>query len=331
MEIYLMWIVAFILTMILTIIFTVLFSKIKGNLYEDIRGGIPRGVGIAPFIVMLLFFPEPYNYLIAIIGITAFIDDIIGRRRLGSYMEVGQFFRGIGILIVIIYGFYIMGPVAILVALMVQILNIADMQPGTACVTVIIMSVVSFTALVLMQSPAYYLPVLLLFICLGYISQDYSGYIMMGEIGNHSFGVALGICLALVASTFTKMFVPTAFYPIEFIVMLILFLITAIIIAKLREETLTYYLENYLHIQNPTFGDFVMDVLTGGGLGDLIRRLVLGTEHYNVENSFLISLGVRRLLYNPIKYKKTNKKESLNKKERHDEEEGFVHDDNELL
>ena len=59
MKIYLMWIIAFLLTLVLTIVFTVLFSKIKGNLFEDIRGGIPRGVGIAPFIVMVLLFPAP--------------------------------------------------------------------------------------------------------------------------------------------------------------------------------------------------------------------------------------------------------------------------------
>lgn len=323
MEIYQMWIVAFILTLILTIIFTVLFSKIKGNLFEDIRGGIPRGVGIAPFIVMVLFFPKPFNYLIAVIGIAGFIDDVIGRKRLGSYMEVGQFFRGIGIIIVMILGYTIMGPVSILVALMVQILNIADMQPGTACMTVIIMSVTSFTLLTLMHSPSYYIPVLLLAICLGYVSQDYSGYIMMGEIGNHSFGVALGICLAIVSASFTKIVAPTAFYSVEFIVMLVLFLITAIIIAKLREETLEYYLETYLHIENPTFGDYLMDVLTGGGLGDLCRRLLLEDKQYTIKNSFLISLGVRRLVYNPIRTKKKTKKETLNKKTSSDEE-GFI-------
>ncbi|OED30510.1 cell wall biosynthesis protein [Methanosphaera sp. WGK6] len=324
MEIYQMWIVAFFLTLILTIIFTVLFSKIKGNLFENIRGGIPRGVGIAPFLVMVLFFPEPYNYLIAIIGIMAFIDDLIGRKRLGSYMEIGQFFRGIGILVVMIYGYLIMGPVAILVALMVQILNIADMQPGTACFTVIIMSVVSFTILTLFHSSSYYIPILLLLICLGYISQDYSGYIMMGEIGNHSFGVALGICFALVSATITKTIAPTVFYPVEFIIMLILFLITAIIIAKLREETLRYYLTYYLHIDTPTFGDFVMDVLTGGGLGDLFRRLILENEHPTIKNSLLIKLGGRRLVYNPFKSKKS-KKDILNKKiSLAEDEEGFI-------
>jgi hypothetical protein len=231
MEIYLLWIIGLILTLILTTIFTVLFTKIRGNLFEDIRGGIPRGVGIAPFIVMVLLFPKPYNILIAIIGITAFIDDIIGRRKLTSYLEVGQLFRGIGIIIVMIWGYYILGPIAILVALMVQIFNIADMEPGVACIAVLIMSAVSFTILVLTHSSSYYLPVLLFVICLGYISQDYSGYIMMGEIGNHSFGVALGICFALVSAALAKAVSPVMFYPVEFIIMLILFLVTAILIA----------------------------------------------------------------------------------------------------
>ena len=303
-----MWIAAFVLTLILTIIFTVIFTKVKGNLYEDIRGGIPRGVGIAPFLVMLLFFPQPYNYLIAIIGVTAFIDDILGRRSLNSYIEVGQFFRGIGILIVMIVGYNIMGPIAILVALMVQILNIADMQPGTACITVIVMSVVSFAILSLLHSPVFYIPVLLVAITLGYMSLDYSGYIMMGEIGNHSFGIALGICLALVSAALTKALTPNLFYPVEFIIMLILFLITALIIAYLRRETLNYYLSTYLDIENPTYGDYVMDVLTGGGLGDLLRKLFLGDAQINVKNSFLKSVGARRLLYNPVKIRRNAKK-----------------------
>ena len=68
MEIYMLWIIGLILTLILTTIFTVLFTKIKGNLFEDIRGGIPKGVGIAPFIVMVLLFPKPYNILILVVG-----------------------------------------------------------------------------------------------------------------------------------------------------------------------------------------------------------------------------------------------------------------------
>lgn len=300
MEVYLLWIIGLILTLILTTIFTVLFTKIKGNLFEDIRGGIPKGVGIAPFIVMVLLFPMPYNLLIAVIGITAFIDDIIGRKKITSYLEVGQLFRGLGLIIVMLWGYYIMGPVAILVALMIQIFNIADMQPGTACLVVLIMSAISFTILVLLHSSSYYIPVLLFVICLGYISQDYSGYIMMGEIGNHSFGVAVGICLALVSAALAKVTAPASFYLVEFIIMLILFLITAVIIAYLRKDTLRYYLTRYLHIENPTMGDFVIDVLTGGGLGDLVRKLLLEDDIIEIKNKVLISLGARRLVHNPI-------------------------------
>ena len=42
-----------------------------------------------------------------------------------------------------------------------------------------------------------------------------------------------------------------------------------------------------------------MDVLTGGGLGDLCRKLILKDAQHKVRNSTLIALGFRRLLYNP--------------------------------
>ena len=54
-----------------------------------------------------------------------------------------------------------------------------------------------------------------------------------------------------------------------------------------------------LRILNPTFGDYIMDVLTGGGLGDLLRKWIFGEKQYDVENEVLISLGFRRLLFNP--------------------------------
>ncbi|MDO5851166.1 MAG: cell wall biosynthesis protein [Methanobacteriaceae archaeon] len=301
MEIYVTWILALILTLILTIFFTVLFTKIKGNLFEDVRGGIPRAIGIAPFIAMVIFFPKPFSYLIGLMGILAFIDDLLGRKKIGSLpIDVGQLLRGIGIIAVMVLGYYCMGPIAILVALMVQIMNIADMQPGTVCTTVFIMSIISFAILTLLGSPLYYLPILLIFICLGYASQDYSGYIMMGEVGNHSFGIALGIILAIVSAVITKGITTTMFYPVEFIVMIILFLITTIIIAYLRKRTLKNYLEQYLNIQNPVFGDYVMDVLTGGGLGDLFRKIIFQNKQYRTNNDILILLGARRFLFNPF-------------------------------
>ena len=42
-----------------------------------------------------------------------------------------------------------------------------------------------------------------------------------------------------------------------------------------------------------------MDVLTGGGLGDLLRRLILKKRVITIKNRFLILIGFRRLVYNP--------------------------------
>ena len=54
-----------------------------------------------------------------------------------------------------------------------------------------------------------------------------------------------------------------------------------------------------LRLLDPTFGDYFMDVLTGGGLGDLFRKWILEDKQPIVTNPILISLGFRRLLYNP--------------------------------
>ena len=45
-----------------------------------------------------------------------------------------------------------------------------------------------------------------------------------------------------------------------------------------------------------------MDVLTGGGLGDLFRKWIFKNKKYTVESPLLISLGFRRLLYNPYAF-----------------------------
>ncbi|MEE1156849.1 MAG: cell wall biosynthesis protein, partial [Methanobrevibacter sp.] len=70
-----------------------------GNLYPNVRGGIPRGVGIIPCIILSFYFLPGYNDLVLIIGIFAFIDDIFGRRKF-SFMniEIGQFSRGVGMI-----------------------------------------------------------------------------------------------------------------------------------------------------------------------------------------------------------------------------------------
>ena len=151
-------------------------------------------------------------------------------------MELGQFSRGIGMLLVMIIGYYYFGPVAILIALMIQPLNIADMQPGAACSTVIMMSSILGLLFYLTTGNPYSSALISLAACLGYAPLDYKGKIMMGEVGNHSFGVSLGIVYALLG--FNIVNYHNWGSPGVFIVVLILLLITSILIAFIRRVNL---------------------------------------------------------------------------------------------
>ncbi len=283
---------------VLTIIFTELFTRFGRNLYTNVRGGTPRAVGIAPFLILILFFPAPGNYLIALIGIFAFFDDLMGRRRIkGLKIEFGQVSRGIGMLMVMIVGYFFFGPVAIIIALMIQPLNIADMQPGSACSTVILMSLVVIFGIFALTSSTYYPVLILMAACIGYAPLDYKGKIMMGEIGNHSFAIGLGVLFTLLGSIMGNL-TGSGIYG-GFIFTLILLLITTLLIAFIRRKNLKKFLEENLQITGPSFGDYFMDVLTGGGLGDLLRRFLLGKRSINIKNRLLIFLGFRRLVYNP--------------------------------
>ena len=279
-------------TAVLDIIFRFLGKRgYLGNLFPNVRGGIPRGIGIVPFIILALFFLPGYNSLILIIGVCAFIDDIMGRKKSPLGMEWGQLSRGIGIILVIIAGFIEgLGVSSIFIALMVQPLNISDMQPGSTCIVTIIMSVLTIIIMLLIGSPevaelpAIYTPVLLLVVCLGYCPLDFSGKIMLGEVGNHVFGVALGVSFYLAGGLVALIF---------------LFLVTTALIAFVRRNNLKVFFRQNLKLFDPTFGDYFMDVLTGGGLGDLLRRWILRDKQYTVTDPFLIKLGFRRLLFNP--------------------------------
>ena len=224
-------------------------------------------------------------------GLCALVDDVIGRRRIANLpIEIGQLARGIGMLCVIGLGYPLMGISSILVALMIQPMNIADMQPGSAVSVVIVMSFFTILATLIIgvapvaQIPAYYVPLLTLVTCIAYAPLDYSGKIMLGEVGNHTFAIALGIGFYILGG---------------FVGTLILFIVTTALIAYIRRRNLSRFLINKLHINNPTFGDLFMDVLTGGGLGDLFRKIILGERQQEVTDNLLISLGFRRLLYNP--------------------------------
>ena len=292
LELLFVFIATFLGTGALNIIFRFLGKRgYMGNLYEPVRGGTPRGIGIIPFIVISLFLPAGFNNLVLVMGLCALVDDVIGRRRIANLpIEIGQLARGIGMLCVIGLGYPLMGISSILVALMIQPMNIADMQPGSAVSVVIIMSFFTILATLIIgaapvaQIPAYYVPLLTLVTCIAYAPLDYSGKIMLGEVGNHTFALALGIGFYILGG---------------FVGTLILFIVTTALIAYIRRRKLSRFLINKLHISNPTFGDLFMDVLTGGGLGDLFRKIILGERQQVVTDNLLISLGFRRLLYNP--------------------------------
>ena len=99
---------------------------------------------------------------------------------------------------------------------------------------------------------------------------------------------------------------------------LLLGFITTALIAYVRRNNLRVFFRHKLRLLDPTFGDYFMDVLTGGGLGDLFRKIFLEDKQYTVTNPLLISLGFRRLLFNPYAshpraYRPSNKKVRLGK------------------
>ena len=263
-----------------------------GNLYPNVRGGIPRGVGIIPFIILSFYLLPGYNDLVLIIGIFAFIDDIFGRRKF-SFMniEIGQLSRGVGMVLVMLVGFiHGYGFSSIIIAFLIQPLNISDMQPGSCAMVTMVMSIITVIFMVIVGSapinelPATYTPLLLFVVCLAYCPLDFAGKIMLGEVGNHTFAVTLGIAFYMVGGFWWTV---------------LLTIFTVCFTAFVRRSTLKVFFRQRLRLLDPTFGDYVMDVLTGGGLGDLVRKWVLRDKQYEVTNEILISLGFRRLLFNP--------------------------------
>ena len=277
------------LTPLLTYIFKFFGAKM-GNLYESVRGGTPRALGIVPYLLLGIFLPPGFNDLVLLIGFFALLDDILGRRKIGSLsMEWGQLLRGIGMIAVMVVGFPIFGYSSILIALLIQPINISDMQPGSTCSVVMIMSGFSILSILLLglplNIPEYYIPLFVFLICAGYSPLDYLGNIMMGEVGNHSFAIALGLCFYVIGGFWWT---------------LLMFIVTTALVAQIRKNNLKEFFARNLNIFNPSPGDYFMDILTGGGLGDLFRKIFLRKKQITVKNHVLIFLGFRRLLFNPF-------------------------------
>lgn len=287
------FIITFIVTGLLDIVMRRLGEKgLIHNLYPNVRGGTPRGVGVILFLILSFYLPSGYNDLVLIIGIFALIDDLIGRRKIrNSKVEWGQLSRGIGMILVMVAGFYLgLGISSIFIAFLIQPVNISDMQPGSCCMVTMIMSliVLVFTLALgvgpISEIPAFYIPLLIFVATLAYSPLDFAGKIMLGEVGNHSLAVALGISFYILGG------LPAT---------IIFFFLTTFLIAFVRRNTLKKFFAHRMGLTNPVFGDYVMDVLTGGGLGDYIRRLVLKDKQPEVKSNWAIILGGRRLLYNP--------------------------------
>lgn len=98
------FIIVFILSAVGSLVLNMVFrffgkKGYLGNLYPNVRGGIPRAIGLVPFIILCFFFLPEYNTLVLIMGLFAFLDDVLGRTPSPIGIEWGQLFRGIGMLL----------------------------------------------------------------------------------------------------------------------------------------------------------------------------------------------------------------------------------------
>ena len=78
------FIIVFILSAVGSLVLNMVFrffgkKGYLGNLYPNVRGGIPRAIGLVPFIILCFFFLPEYNTLVLIMGLFAFLDDVLGR------------------------------------------------------------------------------------------------------------------------------------------------------------------------------------------------------------------------------------------------------------
>ena len=95
------FIIVFILSAVGSLVLNMVFrffgkKGYLGNLYPNVRGGIPRAIGLVPFIILCFFFLPKYNTLVLIMGLFAFFDDVLGRTPSPIGIEWGQISRGVG-------------------------------------------------------------------------------------------------------------------------------------------------------------------------------------------------------------------------------------------
>ncbi len=256
-----------------------LFRLVDGPLYEPVRGGTPRGVGIVPALVYAGLVPEG-GVPVAILAALGFVDDALGRRFTRLGVEVGHLARGLAMLLVLAWCWYHHGPVTGLVAgFLPQPANIVDTQPRAFTFALAVATLACLPLGTLDPTSA-----LVLWAALApYVALDLRGRAMLGDGGNSSLAVA-----GLLAATRGD--------PVGALVFLTAFTLAGAWYRFRVEPRLREYLERELGIEEPTLMDAVWDVLTGGALGDLVKSLTFGRAEVPECGEWARRLGYRRLV-----------------------------------
>ncbi len=256
-----------------------LFRWVDGPLYEPVRGGTPRGVGIVPALVYALL--SPVGAVPALtLALLGFVDDALGRRPTRLGVEVGHLSRGLAMLATLAWCWDRYGPITGLVAgFLPQPANIVDTQPRAftfalavatlSCVPLGTVDPVALAVLWAALAP--------------YVALDLRGRAMLGDGGNAALAVA-----GMLAATRGDSLGALAF--------LAAFTLAGAWYRYRVEPRLREYLERELGIRDPSFMDAVWDVLTGGALGDLVKSWTFGRVRVPECGPWARRLGYRRLV-----------------------------------
>ncbi|WP_456483419.1 hypothetical protein [Methanopyrus kandleri] len=255
-----------------------IFKFLDGPLYEPVRGGTPRGVGVIPALIYVYLAPLAHGVPVAAHAVLGFVDDALGRTPTRFGVEVGHLARGTAMLVAFGWCWWKFHPITGLVAgFLPQPANIVDMQPRAFTFAALIATVATlpwWNQTLVSVAWAALIP---------YVLLDLKGRVMLGDAGNASVATAL-----LLACTRGD--------PVGSIAFLISFTLAGAFYRFKVEPRLREYLEERLGIEDPTIMDAVWDVLTGGALGDLIKAKTFGRTEVPECGRLARLLGYRRLV-----------------------------------
>ncbi|WP_148688511.1 hypothetical protein [Methanopyrus sp. SNP6] len=254
------------------------FRFLDGPLYEPVRGGTPRGVGVVPALIYAYLAPLTYGVPVVTHAVLGFVDDALGRTHTRFGVEVGHLARGTAMLLAFGWCWWRFHPITGLVTgFLPQPANIVDMQPRAftfAALTATVATIPWWNHTLVSVAWAALVP---------YVLLDLKGRTMLGDAGNASVATAL-----LLACTRGD--------PIGAVAFLTSFTLAGAFYRFKVEPRLREYMEDRLGIEDPTFMDAVWDVLTGGALMDLIKVKTFGRTEVPECSRLARLLGYRRLV-----------------------------------